>query len=97
MSAVLAYSTDSARNQLRRGWDAFDRDVLRTFTDADSRSFSDVVGSLPPGLHFSVVRGSLAVLAHMGYLTQVSNAGPWELTNAGQDRLADIAAARTAA
>lgn len=81
---------------VRRGWDAFDRDVLRTFTGDDVRSFSDVVGSLPAGLHFTVVRGSLNVLTRLGYLTGSIELGPWELTDAGRRRLVEISARRAA-
>lgn len=87
----------SSTGHVRLGWDAFDRDVLSTFRTADVCSFSDVVRSLPAGLHFSEIRGALSVLVHAGYLTSSCDTGPWELTDAGRDRLADLTAARSAA
>lgn len=95
MPSALVYST-SARH-IDWGWAALDLDVLRTFRDADSRSFASVVGSLPAGLHFAVVSGSLAVLVDLGYLARRSEVGPWELTDAGRGRLAELATARAAA
>lgn len=92
---TLAYSTSTGR--VRRGWDAFDRDVLSTFRDAHARSFTEVVNSLPTGLHFTDVRGSLNVLVHLGLLTGLRDTGPWELTDAGLDRLTGFTTTRKAA
>jgi hypothetical protein len=93
---TLAYSTST--DKLRRGWDALDQRVLRTFdTATGTRSFADVVAALPDGMHFTVVRGSLAVLVHLRLLSQRDDTGPWELTDAGRDRLADLTSTRKAA
>lgn len=86
---TLVYSTST--DKVRRGWDALDKRVLRTFdTATGTRTFAEVVTALPDGMHFTVVRGSLAVLTHLGYLTGGSDTGPWALTDAGRDRLAEL-------
>jgi hypothetical protein len=93
---TLAYSTST--DKLRRGWDDLDKRVLRAFdTAAGTRTFAEVVTALPDGMHFTVVRGSLTVLVHLGLLSQRSDTGPWELTDAGRDRLADLTTAGKAA
>lgn len=92
---TLAYSTST--DKLRRGWDALDRRVLRTFDTAGTRTFAEVVTTLPDGMHYTVVRGSLTVLVHLGFLSQRSDTDPWTLTDAGRDRLADLTTRTTAA
>jgi hypothetical protein len=81
----------------RKGWDAMDRMALWTFAAADQQTFSDVVRRLPFGIHFRVIRGALQSLVDAGYVTRMSEMGPWQITAAGASLLAERLAAQKAA
>lgn len=83
------------------GWDALDRDVLKTFRNSASQLFMAVEMHLPYQVPPMVLRDRLTVLVHDGNLAYQPGGQDmperWNLTSAGRTRLNETATSWAAA
>jgi hypothetical protein len=83
---MLAYTTATGT---RRGWDAFDRLILRAVAAGARQTVDDIARRLPAGISFHLVHRALDDAVNDGLVIRtVGDAPLHQITPAGLDRLA---------